>query len=230
MSKKLPSEELSWEEAVARYLEDHPDYFERHTDVLARLEVPHADKGKAVSLIERQVEVLRERNTALHQQLRELVAIARDNDTLSERLHRFAGAMVDASSLDDALDTAQDMLRHEFKLDAAVVLLSNGPVASAGRPEFVGGRDPRFNALATKFAERRPICGNQLDRDTLGFLFGSAGTEIRSTALVPLRNATHRGLLGLGSRDTVRFHPEMGTVYLVRIGELLMRSVARYLP
>lgn len=229
MSKKLPTEELSWEEAVARYLEDHPDYFERHTEVLGRLHIPHPDKGKAVSLIERQVEVLRERNLGLHQQLRELIAIARDNDTLSERLHRFAGAMVDAASLDDALDTAQDMLRHEFKLDAAVVLLSDGPVASAGRPEFAGGRDPRFAALVAKFSDRRPICGNQLDRDTLTFLFGAASAEIKSTGLVPLRNATHHGLLCLGSRDGVRFHPEMGTVYLVRIGELLMRCVARYL-
>jgi len=94
MKQKLPSEEiqteLSWEEAVARYLEDHPDYFQRYPETLSRILLSHETGGKAVSLIERQVQVLREQSQTLQRQLRELVNNARENDVLSGRLHRFA--------------------------------------------------------------------------------------------------------------------------------------------
>jgi uncharacterized protein YigA (DUF484 family) len=229
MSKKLPSEELSWEEAVARYLEDKPDYFERHTEILANLRIPHPDTGKAISLIERQLGVLRDKNLGLEQQLRELISIARENDVLGERLHRFAGAMIDAGSLDDVLDTAQDMLRQEFRLDAVSIVLDPGPESSKGRPEFLAAKDGRFAVVVKKFAGKRTVCGAVLDADTMAYLFGPMAGDIKSSALVPLRDATHEGLLVLGSRDAHRFHPEMGTVYLIRLGELLMRSAARYL-
>src|SRR4030065_1349468 len=120
MTQKLPSEELqtelSWEEAVARYLEDHPDYFQRHPETLARILLTHETGGKAVSLIERQVQVLREQNQALQRQLRDLVNNARENDVLGARLHRFATARGSCTPLADGRDTTYDLLRQEFHL------------------------------------------------------------------------------------------------------------------
>src|SRR5581483_3643667 len=109
-------QELSWEEAVARYLEEHPDFLQRHPEILAKLSLRHDVEG-ATSLIERQVRALRSENEALRTQLRELVAIARENDVLSARLHRFALAMADSASLDDVFDNAYEMLRREFRID-----------------------------------------------------------------------------------------------------------------
>src|SRR4030065_403699 len=142
MTQKLPSEEiqteLSWEEAVARYLEDHPDYFQRYPETLSRILLSHETGGKAVSLIERQVQVLREQNQALPRQLRELADKARENDVLSSRLHRFATAMIGCASLDDVLDTTYDLLRQEFKLDAVVILVQGRP--AAGGPPGLGAQ------------------------------------------------------------------------------------------
>src|SRR5579863_9289987 len=118
MTQKLPSEELSWEEAVSRYLRENRDYFERRPEILSALDVPHGERGRALSLIERQVKVLRGQKTDLERQLQDLLAIARENDLLGARLHQFAIAMIDAASLDDCLDGAKDMLRQEFRLDA----------------------------------------------------------------------------------------------------------------
>lgn len=232
MKQKLPSEEpqteLSWEEAVSRYLEDHPDYFQRYPETLARLLLPHETGGKAVSLIERQVQVLREQNQALSRQMRELVGNARENDVLSGRLHRFATAMIGCSSLDDVLDTTYDLLRQEFKLDAVVILLRGRPV-QGGRAELVPEDDRRLNALFQQLSAGKPICGGKFEDSLMSYLFSGRAAEIRSSALIPLGEKNPRGVLGLGTQDPYRFHPGMGTVYLTRLGEMLTHGLARYL-
>ena len=231
MTQKSPSDEiqkeLSWEEAVSRYLEDNPDYFLRYPQTLANLKLAHETDGKVVSLIERQVHVLRGQSQNFQQQLRELVNNARENDVLGERLHRFATAMVDSSSLDEGIDTAYDLLRQEFKLDAVVILfLSRSP---GERPELVPQGDKRLNTLITQFTSGKPICGAKHDESLMGYLFGERATEIKSCALIPLGNKNPRGVLGLGTHDPHRFHSGMGTVYLSRLGELLTHSLVRHL-
>ena len=230
MTQKLPSSELqtelSWEEAVSRYLEDHPDYFQRYPEILSRLLLAHETGGKAVSLIERQVLVLREQNQTLQRQLRELVNNARENDVLGGRLHRFATAMIGCTSLDDVLDTTYDLLRQEFKLDAVVILLQGQPTAG-GRPELVPEDDKRLNTLFQQFGSGKPICGGKFEDSLMSYLFSGRASEIKSTALIPLGEKNPRGVLGLGTHDPYRFHPGMGTVYLTRLGELLTHSLAR---
>jgi uncharacterized protein YigA (DUF484 family) len=231
MKQKLPSEEiqteLSWEEAVARYLEDHPDYFQRYPETLSRILLSHETGGKAVSLIERQVQVLREQNQALQRQLRELVNNARENDVLSGRLHRFATAMIGCASLDDVLDTTYDLLRQEFKLDAVVILL-RGRSVQGGRAELVPEDDRRLNALFQQFSGGKPICGGKFEDSLMSYLFSGRAAEIKSSALIPLGEKDPHGVLGLGTQDPYRFHPGMGTVYLTRLGEMLTHSLARH--
>lgn len=230
MSKKQPNEELSWDEAVARYLEQHPEFFEQHTDLLAKLRLPHPGHGQAISLLERQVLVLNERDRLAQKQLRELIDIARENDLIGERLHHFAVAMVDCGSLDDVFGTAQDLLRQEFRLDAVAILLhSEFAGVHAGRSEFVRADEPTFVALSRRCEGRRVVCVSALDDATMAQLFAGRAPDIQSLALIPLKDASTHGVLCLGSRDARRFHPEMGGVFLQRLGELLMRACARHL-
>ena len=252
MSKKPSSESLekdiSWEEAVGRYLEQTPDYFLNHPDLLASLVLPHPEAGRAVSLVERQVRVLRDRNEQSTSQLQDLIAFARDNDQLGERVQRFALAMIDSDSIDDVLDTAQDMLRQEFNLDGVAVRLTGNPrpatamdggsAGSAGavfrpcpRQEFVAPGDAVLDGLLVRLAERngQPLCGAAHDADILEALFGAQAGNIHSTSVVGLTRHALRGVLVLASRDPQRFRADMGTVYLVRLGELLMAGVARHL-
>ena len=223
--------ELSWEEAVGRYLEQTPDYFLRHPELLAALVLPHPEAGRAVSLVERQVRVLRDRNEQSTHQLQELIAFARDNDQLGERVQRFALAMIDSDSLDEVLDTAQDMLRQEFNLDGVAVRLTGNPRPACPRQEFVTPDDAMLDGLRTSLAARngQPLCGAVHAADTLEALFGPQAANIRSTAVIGLTRHALRGVLVLASRDPQRFRADMGTVYLVRLGELLMAGVARHL-
>ena len=233
--KKQPSSDsiernASWEEAVTRFLVATPDYFLHHPELLAALVIPHPETGRAVSLVERQVRVLREQHEALSRQLHELIANARDNDQLGERVQRFALAVVEAGALDDLIDTAQDMLRQEFSLDRVALRITGNPRPECPRPEFVKD-DPVLDRLHARLAERngQPLCGPVGDAATLEALFGAQGGEIRSTAVIGLERRGLRGVLVFGSRDPQRFRADMGTVYLSRIGELLMAGIARHL-
>ena len=244
MSQKQPyselQQEIPWEDAVARYLEEHPDYFQRHPELLARITLIHQVGGRAVSLIERQVQVLRDQSRNLQRQLRELLGNARDNDALTDRLHRLALAMVDGRTLDDALDAAGDILRQEFQFDGARLLLRardgfpigpgagaafavSPPVARRWRPTTPCSKSCCAKLPpASRFVARRPR------RRCCASLFGEHATDIKTWALIPLGGASPFGALCLGSRDPYRFHAGMGTVYLTRLGELLTHGLARH--
>jgi uncharacterized protein YigA (DUF484 family) len=231
MTKKIwqQTEEMSWEEAVTRYLDDHPDFFLAHAELLERLQIPHADSGGAVSLIERQVRVLRDKNQALHGQLRELIEIARENEQLGERVHRFYMSVSDAASLDDVLDSTQDVLRREFKLDAGLLLIGRSGGEAQGRPEFVEADDKRLRTAMSRIGGGRTACLNDLRPELQTLLFGEQDAQIHSVALVPLGSVTPWGVLILGSADRNRFQPDMGTVYLTRLGEVLTQALQRFL-
>jgi len=230
-SKEEPDKTASWEESVSRFLEQTPDYFLRHPELLAALVVPHPESGRAVSLVERQVRVLRDRNEAMARELRELLQIARDNDQLGERVQRFALAMIDAASVDDTLDTAHDMLRQDFSLEGVAVRIAGNPRPAHTRAEFVDPGDAVLDRLLIRLGERngQPVCGPAQDGETLEPLFGTQAAEIRSLAVIALTRRGLRGALVLGSHDAQRFRPEMGTLYLTRLGDLLMAGVARHL-
>jgi len=233
MTQKLPNDapddELSWEDAVARYLEDHPDYFDRHPETLTRISIAHEVGGPAVSLIERQVQLLREREQGLQRQLRELVGIARENDGLARRLHRFALGLLDARSFEDAIEASRELLRQEFGLEAVVVRVRGRADSEPGGPELVLEDDHRLARVLTELSSGKPQCGGEFEEGLLRYLFGDRVADIRSCALVPLGEKNPRGVLALGSSDPHRFHPGMGTVYLARLSELLMQGLVRYL-
>ena len=228
VSSDEQEKELSWEEAVSRYLDDHPDFFLRRSEILTKLALRH-DAGGATSLIERQVRLLRAENDTLRNQLRDLVAIARENDILSARLHRFALAMADSASLDDVFDNAYEMLRREFKIDAVAILCRGEGNAAFARPEFVGD-DSRLLSVIREYGAGKPVCGAGFDESLLKYLFGLSAAAVSSAVLVGLGTRGAFGILALGSNDPRRFHADMGTVYLAQLGDALMHSIARFAP
>ena len=197
---------------VIEYLQAHPDFFITHTHLLADLVVPH-DSGGAVSLIERQVAVLRDQNRQVRRELADLVQIARDNDRLNECLQRFALAVMGCATLSEIFNTLYDTLRSDLSADAvALRLFGNGatvlvvpgvlPPATLGVPfadalpctledaELVNAawvaRDAAELEIFRKILEAgKPVCG-RLSPAQLHYLFGSQAKDITSAALLPL--------------------------------------------
>lgn len=211
------------EETVAAFLRAHPDFFARHLELLDVLRLPHPTHG-AVSLIERQLSVLRERNRHLERKLVELIQVARDNEHLSANLHQLALGLMRADSLDSVLATARDLLCGEFHADRVVVRLIDRD-RSLQAPYSVTVDDPGLDTLKPIFEHRRPLCGRLLE-DQLGWLFGAEADGVASAVVIPLHDTEPLGVLALGSHEAERFHPSMGTLFLGYLGDLLACAVS----
>jgi uncharacterized protein YigA (DUF484 family) len=218
--------------SVTQYLETYPDFFERNGALLAKLRLPHLrDSGATVSLVERQVEVLRERNQALERKLSELVGVARANDALADRIHRLSQRLIRARSLLETINALETSLREDFDARDSVLLLFMEQARELEEPagRFLKTADPADAVVKTfesLLQSGKPRCGQIRDTQR-DFLFGKDSIEIGSVALAPLGAKGALGLLAIGASDAERFHPAMSTEFLTRIGELLANALTR---
>jgi uncharacterized protein YigA (DUF484 family) len=217
------------EESVASYLQHHPDFFERHQPLLARLRLPHVRGGSTISLVERQIEVLRERYTALEQKLADFVKVARSNDAVAEKIHRFTRRLMRAKTRMAAIEQVEASLREDFDaFNSVLLIIGTDPQPLEQRfVRSVAPDDSHLKSFESLFANGKPRCGQVRDSQR-EFLFGQEANDVGSVALVPLgEKGAPVGLLALGSTDRDRFHPGMSTEFLARMADLISDSLAR---
>lgn len=217
------------EASIADYLLRNPDFFERHAGLLTKIKLSHTRGPSTVSLIERQVLALREKNQKLEARLRELIENARSNDALAAKIHRLACRLIRANGAVAVLEALETSLREDFgSSDWLVVLGAHHHAAFDG----VSSRHLRLVAVdvnelkmfETLFESGRPRCG-QIRDSQRDFLFGENNVEVGSVALVPLGGRPCFGLLAISSPDAERFHPAMSTEFLAQIGELVSEAL-----
>jgi uncharacterized protein YigA (DUF484 family) len=223
------------EERIERYLGLNPDFFERHQPLLARLRLPHMRTGSTVSLVERQVEVLRDQKSEADKRLSEFIAVARANDQLADRIHRFTRRLVRAPNAVAALNAVDASLREDFDAFQSVLLLT-APIEALRTGEHepflraVSADDANIKTFEALLSTGKPRCGQVRDSQR-DYLFGPEAASIGSVALVPLSNSKGDngsiGLLALGSAERERFHPGMSTEFLKRMGELITDALSR---
>jgi uncharacterized protein YigA (DUF484 family) len=217
--------------SVAEYLQAYPDFFERNGALLARLRLPHLrDAGATVSLVERQVEVLRERNQTLERKLKELVDVARANDGLADRIHRLTQRLIRAHMLPETVNAIETSLREDFDARNSVLVLfmeAAGTLDHQARfLRTAHATDPEMKSFESLLQSGKPRCGQIRDAQR-DYLFGKDSVEIGSVALTPLGQKGALGLLAIGASDAERFHPGMSTEFLSRIGELVTYALTR---
>lgn len=221
MSTREPSQSVAGDSAsealIVTYLRDHPDFFERHPELLARIRVPHAS-GSAVSLIEHQVGVLRGQLDTERNRLSHLISRAREFEQNSARLHGLVLQLIAAQSLADIRDALNVALRKEF--NAAAVTLKLFTISTESAAE-----DSQARAFLDFVERDTSLCG-PVDQDKNQFLFGDQSQRIRSAALIPIRADDTTGVLAIGSGDNSRFSPDMGTEMLDRLGEIVSCRLA----
>lgn len=218
------------EAAIASYLQLHPEFFERHETLLTRLQLPHRRGSAAISLVERQVLALRENTQSLEGRLRDLIAVARDNDILVQKIHRLARQLIKARTAPALLAAIETSLREDFGASQWLLLLAPAkPTAlttiDSRHLRIVSADAATLKMFDTLFESARPRCG-QIRDSQRDFLFGEGTVEVGSAALLPLNQELGFGLLAIASPDEQRFHPTMSTEFLARIGELIGDAVA----
>lgn len=209
-------------EDIADYLERHPEFFHEHPDLLGRLEIPHARGGQTISLVERQVSVLREQNQRLRRQLHEMIEIARQNEELARRMHKLALTLMDAAEPADLFATLYDNLKRNFHADKVAVRLFANPAVPDNNTggEFAGGAAGVQELFRTLLETREPLCGRMKQQQQM-FLFGAEGNEVTSSVMVPLHGPGWNGILAIGSFNPERYQPGMGVELLANLGEVL---------
>ncbi|MCV6639624.1 DUF484 family protein [Candidatus Albibeggiatoa sp. nov. NOAA] len=204
------------EEDVESYLYQHPKFFNNHADLLAAMEIPH-ERGDAVSLVERQLSVLREENQRLQSQFGELVNIAKENEGLNQRIQGILLNLAQANSLEELFDNLYETLHAEFKTDAITVRLFEVS-ENHEREEFVEYDAQVFHLFESILSGSHTVCG-QLEAAQKDYLF--AEQDITSAVLIPLGAPKARGILAMGSQEISRFHSGMSTDLLKYMGELI---------
>jgi uncharacterized protein YigA (DUF484 family) len=207
---------------VAGYLRSHPDFFERMPGLISELSLPH-DAGQAVSLVERQVSILRERNIDMRKRLSELLGAATDNDTLFEKTRTLTLALVEASDLEAIDAVLATELIEGFGADCAVCHFSQ-PHPEASHPHLIYAESTQEMPLFHLTQGTGISCG-LLRPDEFEALFGTSTESESSAAIVQLGHGVLLGLLAIGSRDPERFSPDMGTLFVRYIGDILARRL-----
>ncbi|MCX7896255.1 MAG: DUF484 family protein [Rhodocyclaceae bacterium] len=205
---------------VAQYLKDHPEFFAQYAELLTQLVIPDPHGGRTVSITERQIAALREQVKRLETKLAELIRFGEENDALLAKAHRLTLALAGASETTAALAALEDHLTGDFAIPhVAIRLWAKSPESTP----TVAERELIASLV-------HPYCGPAAAVPEALAWFGEAGAHIRSLALVVLRHGgTPFGVLALGSEEGQRFYPEMGTLYLERLGEVAAVTLARTL-
>ena len=214
-------------EEVAQYLQDHPHFFEEYADLMSRVVIPHPYGGRTISITERQMLALRDKNRKLESKLAELIGFGEENDAIGEKMHRLGVAIIAAESFQAVIHTLNFHLRDDFAIPRFALRLWHPPGNVAELPEFlcVGEELQTFAETLTP-----PYCGPTSGFETASW-FGDAAAHVRSQGLIALRNGGGAiGLMALGSEDPQRFYSGMGTLYLQRLGEMASAALARVLP
>jgi uncharacterized protein YigA (DUF484 family) len=217
------------EDKVVEHLLGNPEFFERHPTVLARLKLPHQRGSAAVSLVERQVLVLREKHVGLEQKLRELIDNGRANDAIAERMHRLTRRLLRARDFGAVVAALETSLREDFGASRWVILITDPSLAGLGTEatqhlRAVPRGSPELRIFEAFFESARPRSGQIRDTQR-EYLFGAEGSQVGSTVLIPLGERAALGLLAIASHDTERYLPTMSTDFLVRIGEIVSEAI-----
>ena len=210
-------------DAVATFLQDHPEFFEQYADMLADIYIPHPHGGRAIPISERQILTLRERGKQLETKLREVIQFGEENDAIGEKVHRLTLALLGARDLAALTHAVYFHLREDFSVPHVVLRAwGESNAADAAGLGAVTGTTRQFAGSLTG-----PLCGAASIADGAD-VFGEATAPLKSFSYIPLRDEQTFGLLALASEEPQRFYPEMGTVYLKRIGEMVAVALRPY--
>jgi uncharacterized protein YigA (DUF484 family) len=221
----MGDDKTSLKEVVATYLRKNPEFLEEFPDILEVLELNH-NSGVAVSLIERQIEQLRQKNQELTRQMNNLVHVASENEELMTRLHQLTLELMPISSRKDFFTHLGNSLLNDFKADILQIFLFDQEIAAqAGEDvKHVLAEDPAMEQFRTQLDKDQAVCG-RLGESKLEFLFGSKARWVQSAALFPLGEKGEYGMMAIGSSDEARFYPGMGTLFLDLLANVISSSL-----
>lgn len=217
------------EQNVIDFLGEHPDFFDNNEETLLKLKISH-NTGGPVSILEYQIDRLREQNSSIRAKLIDLINIARENDKLAGRIHQLILSLVNATSIDNVIQILEEAFSREFNAQwVSVFLFKDRNPGEIARQDVLTERDDQVKRhFENFFKANRPLCG-RLKKAQLGFLFGEHAEEVGSAVLIPIGSHAKTGMIAIASENEKRFHSSMGTIYLSQMGENISQTISRFI-
>ena len=220
------------EEDVIRYLEKTPDFFERNPALLEELTIPHPVHGGAISLLERQVSLLRKSNGDYRGQFERLVEVARENEGIMKKSRRLVLKCLSCETLDDFAGVIEEVMREDFNIAyQSLVLFNDTDFDGSVRTASWESSEPILKEMLVKSG---CYCG-VLSVAESEFLFQSQSNLVMSSAILPLVSreggqVVYHGVLALGSNRLHHFDKDKGSLFLDFLSDLLSALLLRLLP
>lgn len=215
------------EQVVRDFLLENPTFLDDNPDILEGLTLPH-NSGTAVSLVERQVGVMRDRNKEMRKRLENMLETAHDNDLLFEKTKRLVLNLLEAKNLPALVETLYDSLGKDYAIDFYSLTLLGDEGQLPPTMARIASLEKANETVGTLLGSNRAVCG-VLREDEMTFLFGEKGLQVGSVAAVPLRYNNLYGILAVGNSDPNFYKSSMGTLFLSYIAEVLNRIVPKQL-
>jgi uncharacterized protein YigA (DUF484 family) len=227
MSKEVEIEADPIEKVVREFLRGNPDFLDKNTDILETMVLPH-NSGKAISLVERQVGVMRDRNSEMRSRLDNMLQTAKENDLLFEKTKRLVLNLLEAKTLGALVEAVYDSLGKDYGIEFYSLTLFGDEKKLSRTMAQIASTEKANERVGTLIGANRAVCGI-LREDEMMFLFGERGRQVGSVAAVPLRYDSLYGILAVGNRDPNFYKSSMGTLFLSYIAEILNRVLPNHL-
>ena len=227
MSKEVKTKADSIEKVVREFLRENPDFLDKNTDILETMVLPH-NSGKAISLVERQVGVMRDRNKEMRSRLDNMLQTAKDNDLLFEKTKRLVLNLLEAKTLSALIEAVYDSLGKDYGIEFYSLTLFGDETKLPRTMARIASTEKANDRIGTLIGANRTVCG-VLREDEMVFLFGERGRQVGSVAAVPLRYDSLYGILAVGNSDPNFYKSSMGTLFLSYVAEILNRVLPNHL-
>jgi uncharacterized protein YigA (DUF484 family) len=210
---------LAEEQLVRDYLIQNTDFFQRNPDVFQAINISH-DSGKAISLVERQVNLIREHNKELSTQIEHILSTAKDNAALMEKTNRLVLNLIKAKDLNSLTKALNVSLKSDFSTEFfSLTLIDEGAINSKTAANLVSKSDAE-DSIGAMITAKKALCGVRASKE-VKLLFGKQAENIGSVIALPLKNTSTFGVLALGHSDSEFYSEDIGTVFIDYIGDLL---------
>ena len=214
------------QEIVREYLSKHPDFFTENPDIFEAINISH-ESGKAISLVERQIGIMRERNGQMSTQIDQMQTMAKNNASLMEKTNRLVLNLIRAKDLSSLIKALTVSLKNDFSTEFfSLTLISEDSAPAKTAANFISENEAR-STINNILIANKAICGKR-NQEEVSLLFGKQADNVGSLLALPLKKTDPFGVLALGHSDPEFYTEEIGTFFIDYIGELLNELIPKH--
>ena len=211
---------------VRSFLRNHPDFFDNNSDILETMVIHHKTDG-AISIVERHLQKLQEKNKLLNEKLNHLIENADQNQKIFESVMTLTLKMLSAHDLKSFLDILSDSFKNDFKLEFYSLILFDEDI-SVDHPIVVSTSQIELEEKIPRLISLKEPIGGQFSSEDFHALFNHSDQTNNSAAICKIGQEIPLGFLAIGSSDHSLYHESDSRYFLSHLSNLISQSLVKF--